>query len=76
VSLARVGFIAIPAGAAAGFDHADVFRSERRMYVAHTGANRIDVLDRVTRTYLHSLPDLPRSTTGSSRAKTKPIFVT
>jgi len=29
------------------------------MYVAHTGANRIDVLDCVTNTYLRSLRDLP-----------------
>jgi hypothetical protein len=59
VTLARVGFIAIPRGASAGFDHADVLRGGRRMYVAHTGADRIDVLDCVARTYLRSLPDLP-----------------
>jgi DNA-binding beta-propeller fold protein YncE len=60
VSLERAGFIPIPAGAAAGFDHADVYRPARRMYVAHTGANRIDVLDCDSRRYLHALPvDLP-----------------
>jgi len=29
------------------------------MYVAHTGADRIDVIDCRTRSFLHSLPDLP-----------------
>jgi DNA-binding beta-propeller fold protein YncE len=29
------------------------------MYVAHTGADRIDVLDCETHTYLHALPELP-----------------
>jgi len=36
VSLTRVGFIPIPAGAQAGFDHADVYPTGRLMYVAHT----------------------------------------
>jgi DNA-binding beta-propeller fold protein YncE len=60
VSLVRAGFIPIPPGAKPGFDHADVHRSSRRMYVAHTGADRIDVLDCEARTYLHALPsELP-----------------
>ena len=29
------------------------------MYVAHTGADRIDVLDCEAQTYVRSLPDLP-----------------
>src|SRR5439155_1406887 len=56
VSLARVGFIAIPPGAKPGFDHADVHRQRRRIYVAHTGADRIEVLDCNARTYLRALP--------------------
>jgi hypothetical protein len=60
VSLARVGFIAIPPGAKPGFDHADVHRQRRRVYVAHTGADRIEVFDCNARTYLHALPaELP-----------------
>jgi hypothetical protein len=59
VSLVRVGFIAVPPGAAQGFDHADVFRGGRRMYVAHTGGDRVDVLDCAQQTFLRSLPDLP-----------------
>lgn len=59
MSLERVGFIAIPAGAKPGFDHADTYRPGRRMYVAHTGADRVDVLDTERRAFLRSLPDLP-----------------
>jgi DNA-binding beta-propeller fold protein YncE len=60
VALARVGFIAIPPGEKPGFDHADVDRQRRRMYVAHTGADRIEVLDCNARSYLHALPaELP-----------------
>jgi len=59
VGLVRTGFIPIPPGREAGFDHADVFRPGQRIYVAHTGADRIDVLDCQQRTYLRSLPNLP-----------------
>jgi DNA-binding beta-propeller fold protein YncE len=59
VSLVRTGFIALPPGARPGFDHADVYRAGRRMYVAHTGADRVDVLDCEKRAFLRSLPDLP-----------------
>jgi DNA-binding beta-propeller fold protein YncE len=60
MSLVRAGFIPIPPGAKPGFDHADVLPRGRRMYVAHTGADRIDVLDCATRSYLHALPvELP-----------------
>jgi len=59
VSLTRTKFIDIPPGARPGFDHADVYRAERRMYVAHTGADRVDVLDCRRLEYLYSLDDLP-----------------
>jgi DNA-binding beta-propeller fold protein YncE len=60
VSLVRAGFIPIPPGAKPGFDHADVFRGRRRIYVAHTGADRVDVLDCEAGTYLYALPaELP-----------------
>ena len=61
MSLDRVDFIAIPPGPKPGFDHADVWLAEpgSRMYVAHTGADRVDVIDCRTRTFLRSLDDLP-----------------
>src|SRR5947207_13890765 len=60
MSLARVGFIAIPSGEKPGFAHADVHRQRRRIYVGHTGADRIEVLDCSARSYLGALPaELP-----------------
>ncbi len=41
MGLVRTGFIPIPPGPKPGFDHADVLCGGRRMYVAHTGADRI-----------------------------------
>src|SRR5881275_399224 len=63
MALMHAGFIPLPPGPRPGFDHADTWRSpssgEVRLYVAHTGADRIDVIDCATNTYLRALPDLP-----------------
>jgi hypothetical protein len=59
MSLELIRFIAVPAGEKPGFDHADVYRPDRRLFVAHTGAARVDVFDCRTQTFLRSLPDLP-----------------
>ena len=61
MTLRQVATIAVPPGARPGFDHADVFLSARggRMYVAHTGADRIDVFDCAGHTYSHALPGHP-----------------
>ena len=63
MTLTRVGFIPIPPGKERGFDHADVYRAQSprasRLYVAHTGADRIDIIDCLTSSYLGSLPDVP-----------------
>jgi DNA-binding beta-propeller fold protein YncE len=59
MSLTRVGFVPVPPGGEPGFDHADIYRAGRRMYVAHTGADRVDVLDCETQTFLRALSDLP-----------------
>jgi len=59
MGLARSDFVPIPAGSKPGFDHADTYRPGGRMYVAHTGADRVDVLDCNRRAFLRSLPDLP-----------------
>jgi hypothetical protein len=57
--LRQTGFIPLPPGEEAGFDHADACASGRLIYVAHTGANRVDALDAVAQRYLRSLADLP-----------------
>ncbi len=61
MSLVRTGFVPLPPDAAAGFDHADVWLGAggSRMYAAHTGADRIDVIDCAARTFLRSLAGLP-----------------
>jgi DNA-binding beta-propeller fold protein YncE len=59
VSLVRSGFVPLPRGAQPGFDHADVYPAGRRLYVAHTGADRVDVIDCVRRLHVGSLSDLP-----------------
>ncbi len=63
MALTKVGFISIPRGEQPGFDHADVYRPDvpaaSRLYVAHTGADRIEVIDCLSNSYLHFLPDVP-----------------
>jgi DNA-binding beta-propeller fold protein YncE len=59
MSLTRLGFVPVPRGVKPGFDHADIHRATRRMYVAHTGADRVDVFDCSTQTFLRALPALP-----------------
>jgi hypothetical protein len=61
--LTRASFIPIPPGKNPGFDHADFYRCQSpavsRLYVAHTGADRIEVIDCLSNSYLRSLPDVP-----------------
>ncbi len=61
MSLRRLGFVEVPAGVRPGFDHADVFRGPGGswMYVAHTGADRIEVLDCKLGSHLRTLGDHP-----------------
>jgi DNA-binding beta-propeller fold protein YncE len=59
VTLVRTGFVHLPQGAQPGFDHADVYRARRRLYVAHTGADRVEVIDCVRRVHVRTLDDLP-----------------
>ena len=61
MTLRRVGFTAVPPGAKPGFDHADTYLDPEgsRVYVAHTGADRVDVVDCRSGRYLRAIPDLP-----------------
>jgi DNA-binding beta-propeller fold protein YncE len=56
VTLRRVAVVPVPRGARPGFDHADVYagRDGSRMYLAHTGADRIDVFACATHAYLRA----------------------
>ena len=60
--LAPQKFIPVPPAMRPGFDHADVYMptpGESRLYVAHTGADRLDVIDCGSQTYLRALPNHP-----------------
>ena len=46
MTLRRIDFIPIPAGAEPGFDHADTYRAGRRLYVANSGDGFVTVIDR------------------------------
>jgi len=61
VTLRHVGFTPVPPGAKPGFDHADTYRDPRgsKLFVAHTGADRVDILDCRSGTYLGAITDLP-----------------
>ena len=61
MTLRRVGFTPVPPGAKPGFDHADTYLDPHgsRLYVAHTGADRVDVLDCTSGAYLRSIAGLP-----------------
>ena len=62
MTLVKSGFIAIPPGSRPGFDHADVYQGgsgTSRLYVAHTGGDRVEVIDCTTNSYLHALPGHP-----------------
>ncbi len=57
--LEQVGEIRLPAHAGpGGFDHAAMHNSRRRLYVAHTANNALDVIDCETSTYARSIPRL------------------
>ena len=61
MSLAQIGFIPLPRGKRNGFDHADTWLGDSAalMYVAHTGADRVDVIDCGAREFMRSINGLP-----------------
>ena len=59
MALKHVGYIDLPPhGKPGAFDHAAVHRRSRRVYVAHTANDAIDVIDGATLRYVSSIPDL------------------
>ena len=59
MALQHVGYIDLPQhGKPGAFDHAAVHRRSRRVYVAHTANDAIDVIDGATLRYVSSIPDL------------------
>jgi len=59
VTLEHLGFIELPAHAGAGgFDHAAVHGATRRLFVAHTANDAVDVVDLDAGRYVGSVPGL------------------
>lgn len=59
MTLERSGFVSLPHGHKPGFDHADAWLGAHpRVFVAHTGADRVDVIDCESRSFLRSIDDL------------------
>jgi serine/threonine protein kinase, bacterial len=62
MTLTKTGFVPIPPGREPGFDHADTYYEPAgggRMYVANTGADRVDVIDCDSRIWLRALSGHP-----------------
>jgi DNA-binding beta-propeller fold protein YncE len=60
VALRLTGHIDLPAHAAPGaFDHAAIHEPTRRLYVAHTANDAVDVIDCARGAFTHSLGGLP-----------------
>lgn len=59
MGLQHVGYIDLPPHAGpGGFDHAAVHRRTRRVYIAHTANDALDIIDGSTRRYIGSICDL------------------
>ena len=59
MSLQHLGSVDLPTHVGeGGFDHAAVHQRLRRLYVAHTANNAVDVIDCDSDKYLHSISGL------------------
>jgi len=60
MALTWKGFIPLSQGQQADFDHADIYRCESpgtsRLYVAHTGADRIEVIECSSNRHVRGAP--------------------
>src|SRR5690348_4413698 len=56
MSLRQVGTIEIPDSAGSAFDHGDFDRRTRRVFVAHTGRDRVEVIDHDAGRHIATLP--------------------
>ena len=58
--LEHLGYVELPTHAkSGGFDHAAVHRRTRRLYVAHTANDAVDIIDCAAQRYVGAIPDLP-----------------
>ena len=61
MSLKTIGTIEIPNSAGSSFDHGAFDPKSRRIFVAHTGRDCVEVIDHETRRHLATLPGFPEA---------------
>jgi DNA-binding beta-propeller fold protein YncE len=61
MSLKAIGMIEIPDAAGSEFDHAAFDPATRRIFVAHTGRDRIEVIDHDAGKHIATLPGFPEA---------------
>jgi hypothetical protein len=61
MSLRAIGVIEIPAAEGSSFDHGAFDPSSRRVFVAHTGRDSVEVIDHDTCQYIATLPGFPEA---------------
>src|SRR5258705_2587195 len=61
MSLETIGIIEIPDTAGSSFDHGAFDPKSRRIFVAHTGRNRIEVIDHDSARHIATLPGFPEA---------------
>ena len=61
MSLTAAGTIAIPDAAGSSFDHGAFEPRTRRVFVAHTGRDRVEVIDHDAGRHIATLPGFPEA---------------
>jgi len=61
MSLKTIGTIEIPNSAGSSFDHGAFDPKSRRIFVAHTGRDSVEVIDHDTRRHVATLPGFPEA---------------
>jgi DNA-binding beta-propeller fold protein YncE len=61
VALTPLGSVALPPFASSSFDHGDVHLATGRIFVAHTGAGSIEVVDGDGQTHVTTIPGCPEA---------------
>ena len=59
MALNMIGAIEIPGAAGSSFDHGAFDPKSRRIFVAHTGRDCVEVFDHDSRRHIRTLPDFP-----------------
>ena len=60
-ALTLVGSVAIPPGRTTSFDHGDVHVASGRIFVAHTAADSVEVVDGESQTHLRTIANCPEA---------------